>query len=173
MRLIPSFTLMRMKRSPMLLATQYKPKVDTKGDDLDDEEWDPTYGLKRADEIVLADDTSFYQAFRGVLWTAPQEDLIEGKEIFRSSVITSAYREIQFFIKTSALANLACTWWRNTRPLQRYSPRRRRLKFENWFSSACRCSFTNIHIPPRLGYQCHGCLWVKTSSSRLLGKYPL
>ncbi|KAJ2913257.1 hypothetical protein MD484_g7175, partial [Candolleomyces efflorescens] len=77
MKLIPSFTLMRMKRSPMLLATQYKPKVDTKGDDLDDEEWDPTYGLKRADEIVLVDDTSAYQAFRGVLWTAPQEDLIE------------------------------------------------------------------------------------------------
>lgn len=82
MKLIPSFTLMRMKRSPMLLATQYKPKVDTKGDDLDDEEWDPTYGLKRADEIVLVDDTSAYQAFRGVLWTAPQEDLIEGKESF-------------------------------------------------------------------------------------------
>ncbi|RXW23364.1 hypothetical protein EST38_g2483 [Candolleomyces aberdarensis] len=77
MKLIPSYTLMRMKRSPMLLATQYKPKLDTKGDDLDDEEWDPTYGLKRAEEIVLVDDTSAYQIFKGVLWTAPQEDLIE------------------------------------------------------------------------------------------------
>lgn len=80
MKLIPTFTLMRMKRSPMLLATQYKPKIDSKGDDLDDEEWDPTYGLKKADEIVLVDDTSAYQAFKGVLWTAPQEDLIEGQD---------------------------------------------------------------------------------------------
>ncbi|KAJ3533672.1 hypothetical protein NMY22_g7241 [Coprinellus aureogranulatus] len=70
-------TILRMKRSPMLLGMQFKARGDRKGDDVDDEEWDASYGLKKAEDIVLVDDTTTYQAFKDVLWTAPQEDLIE------------------------------------------------------------------------------------------------
>lgn len=85
---ISGTTVIRMKRSPMLLGMQFKPRGDRKGEDVDDEEWDASYGLKKADEIVLVDDTNTYQAFKDVLWTAPQEDLIEGEFPERPDAIT-------------------------------------------------------------------------------------
>jgi len=77
MKGISSGTVTRMRRAPILLAMQFKPRGTAKGDDMDDEEWDPTYGLKKAESIVIVDDTNTYQAFKDVLWTAPQEDLME------------------------------------------------------------------------------------------------
>ncbi|KAF5326190.1 hypothetical protein D9611_000170 [Ephemerocybe angulata] len=77
LKVISGTTIMRMKRSPILLAIQFKPKLNAKGEDPDDEEMDATYGLKKADEIVVVDETNTYQAFKDVLWIAPQEDLIE------------------------------------------------------------------------------------------------
>lgn len=46
--------------------------------DLDEDEWDLQYDLLRADQIVVADDTNAYQIFGDALFTAPQEDLLEG-----------------------------------------------------------------------------------------------
>lgn len=45
--------------------------------DLDEDEWDLQYDLLRADQIVIADDTSAYQIFGDALFSAPQEDLLE------------------------------------------------------------------------------------------------
>ncbi|PPQ99714.1 hypothetical protein CVT24_009697 [Panaeolus cyanescens] len=81
-RAIPSVTLERMKRSPILLGVQRRLKPNPKKsgkttDDWDEEEWDVSIELKRPTEIVIVDDTQSYQAFGTSLYTAPQEDLIE------------------------------------------------------------------------------------------------
>ncbi|KII91548.1 hypothetical protein PLICRDRAFT_512049 [Plicaturopsis crispa FD-325 SS-3] len=82
-RLISSTTLARMKRSPVLLASQRKlKKATTKGrksdDDLEEEDWELQYDLRKPDEIVIADDSNAYQFFGDSIFTAPQEDLLEG-----------------------------------------------------------------------------------------------
>jgi hypothetical protein len=70
-----------MKRAPVLLCSQRK-TIDQSarkaGDEFEDEEWEMGYDLKNADRIVIADDTNAHQAFGAELFTAPQEDIIEG-----------------------------------------------------------------------------------------------
>ena len=80
MRMISNGTVLRMKRSPILLAMQRKPKPGS-GDvkDLDEDEWDVTYDLKKADQVVVVDDTAAYHGFGEALFTAPQEDILEGE----------------------------------------------------------------------------------------------
>ncbi|KDQ54066.1 hypothetical protein JAAARDRAFT_409896 [Jaapia argillacea MUCL 33604] len=83
-RNLPSSTITRMKRSPMLLASRRvkKAKVAKKADenvaDWDEEDWDYEYDLRRSDQIVVADDTNSYQQFGDSIFSAPQEDLLEG-----------------------------------------------------------------------------------------------
>ena len=97
-RQISSGTWGRMKKAPILLAFQRKlhqvPEKTNKGlraADLDeDDQWDMEYGLRRPDQIVIADDTDGYQLFGDQIFTAPQEDLLE-----RTSII--------FLIRTLAL----------------------------------------------------------------------
>ena len=68
-----------MKRSPVLLALQRKPRHQNKEpDNWDEDEWDIIYDLKKPSEVIIADDTHSYQAFGDSLFTAPQEDIIEG-----------------------------------------------------------------------------------------------
>lgn len=79
---LSSTTLLRMKRSPVLLALQRKSRRQNKEtDDWDEDEWDVNYDLKKPNEIIIADDTHSYQAFGGSLFTAPQEDIIEGDNL--------------------------------------------------------------------------------------------
>ncbi|KDR75405.1 hypothetical protein GALMADRAFT_227055 [Galerina marginata CBS 339.88] len=71
-------TILRMKRSPILLGLQRKSRRQNKEtDDWDEDEWDISYDLKKSNEIIVADDTHAYQAFGDSLFTAPQEDIIE------------------------------------------------------------------------------------------------
>ena len=51
----------------------------------EDEEWDYVYDLLTAEKIVIADDTNAYQLFGDVIFTCPQEDILEGG--FRSIVL--------------------------------------------------------------------------------------
>ncbi|KAF8972951.1 hypothetical protein BDZ97DRAFT_1778504 [Flammula alnicola] len=75
---ISSGTMLRMKKSPILLGLQRKPRKQSKPtDDWDEDEWDIAYELKKPNEIIIADDTHAYQAFGDSLVTAPQEDIIE------------------------------------------------------------------------------------------------
>lgn len=79
---ISSATLARMKKTPILLGTQRKLTKNEKAPvsrDLDEEEWDLQYDLKRPDQIVIADDTNAHQLFGDSLFTAPQEDILEGE----------------------------------------------------------------------------------------------
>jgi len=70
-----------MKQSPVLLGTQRKPresnaKIDL--DDFDDEDVELRYDLREAKEIVIADETHAHKAFGDSIFTAPQEDILEG-----------------------------------------------------------------------------------------------
>ena len=47
--------------------------------DLDEDDWDLQYDLRKADQIVVADDTNGYQLFGDQIFTAPQEDLLESE----------------------------------------------------------------------------------------------
>lgn len=47
--------------------------------DLDEDDWDLQYDLRRADQIIIADDTNGYQLFGDQIFTAPQEDLLESE----------------------------------------------------------------------------------------------
>ena len=70
-----------MKRSPVLLGSQrvHRHSGEKILDDLDDEQWDLIYDLKKPEQITIADDTHAYQAFGASLFTAPQEDILEGE----------------------------------------------------------------------------------------------
>ncbi|KAJ7039263.1 hypothetical protein C8F04DRAFT_1087709 [Mycena alexandri] len=72
-RQISSATLSKMKKAPILLGT-----LRRGAGDLEDEEKDLQYDLKRPDEIVIADDNHALQNFGDLLFTAPQEDILEG-----------------------------------------------------------------------------------------------
>lgn len=73
-------TITRMKKAAILLGSKRKPrngaeKVDF--DDFDEDDWDVQYDLRKAEEIIIADDTHALQAFGGSFFTAPQEDILE------------------------------------------------------------------------------------------------
>ncbi|KAL0956086.1 hypothetical protein HGRIS_002254 [Hohenbuehelia grisea] len=77
-RLLASTTLIRMKRTPILLAVRRKVKrADGKAHDLDEDDWEFQYDLKRPEEIAIVDDNNAFQLFGDSLFTAPQEDILE------------------------------------------------------------------------------------------------
>lgn len=86
-RLVSSGTVARMKRSLMLLGIRRVRKdrgnkKEPSAEELDEEEWDSQYDLLKPEEIIIADDANSYQIFGDSIFTAPQEDLLEGEVIF-------------------------------------------------------------------------------------------
>lgn len=77
-----------MKRATILLGTKRTKKVKDASvavqsanggpADMDEDEWDLQYDLLRGDQVVIVDDTNAYQFFGDSIFTAPQEDLLEG-----------------------------------------------------------------------------------------------
>jgi Protein of unknown function (DUF3684) len=70
-----------MKKSAILLGSRRQlVKAEAKGNtrDIDDDDYDLQYDLRKPDEIVIADDTYAHQAFGESLFAAPQEDILEG-----------------------------------------------------------------------------------------------
>ncbi|KAI8998895.1 hypothetical protein BD414DRAFT_519966 [Trametes punicea] len=85
-RLLSSGTMARLKRAPVLLGSRRlrkeKPAKSNKASEdlvgeLEEEDWEYQYDLLTADKVVVADDTNAYQLFGDVVFTAPQEDLLE------------------------------------------------------------------------------------------------
>lgn len=78
--------MIRMKRTAVLLGSRRirkdrsptTRKRDTIGD-LEEEDWEYQYDLLTPDKVVVADDTNAYQLFGDAIFTAPQEDLLEGE----------------------------------------------------------------------------------------------
>lgn len=90
-RLLSSGIFARMKRAPILLGSRRVKKSKESGDkkpsgnitlDLDEDEWDAQYDLLRPDGVVIADDTNAYQFFGDAVFSAPQEDILEGSVFF-------------------------------------------------------------------------------------------
>ena len=80
-----------LKRSPVLLGSRRvrkdKPTSNKKANDdalkeLEEEDWEYQYDLLTADMVVVADDTNAYQLFGDVVFSAPQEDLLEGMALW-------------------------------------------------------------------------------------------
>lgn len=79
--MISAGTITRMKHSSVLLGSQRKAKKiprENVVDDLDEDEWNIIYDLKKPDQIIISDDTHAYQVFGDSLFIAPQEDILEG-----------------------------------------------------------------------------------------------
>ena len=80
-RLLKTATFKRMKQSPVLLGIQRKHREsDAKSDldDFDEEDVELQYDLREAKEIVIADEIHAHKAFGDSIFTAPQEDILEG-----------------------------------------------------------------------------------------------
>lgn len=70
-----------MRNSAILLGSRRQPpKAEGKGilQDIDDDDYELQYDLRKPDEVVVADDTYAHQAFGDSLFSAPQEDILEG-----------------------------------------------------------------------------------------------
>ncbi|KAG1888113.1 hypothetical protein F4604DRAFT_1715581 [Suillus subluteus] len=79
-RLLSTGALARMKISPILLGFRRQRKSrkeSNKALDLDEDDWELLYDLRKPLDVVIADDTNAYQMFGESIYTAPQEDLIE------------------------------------------------------------------------------------------------
>jgi len=79
-RLLSTGALARMKVSPILLGFRRQRKSrkeSNKALDLDEDDWELLYDLRKPLDVVIADDTNAYQMFGECIYTAPQEDLIE------------------------------------------------------------------------------------------------
>lgn len=73
----------KMKISPVLLGMRRQKASKTFPDktlpsEWEEEGWDDLHDLRKASEIVIADDTNTYQLFSDSIFAAPQEDLLEG-----------------------------------------------------------------------------------------------
>ncbi|KNZ80421.1 Sacsin [Termitomyces sp. J132] len=79
-KLIRPGTIARMKKAPILLGSKRKPRKDGKKvdlDDFDEDDWEVQYDLRKAEDIIIANDTHALQAFGDSFFTAPQEDILE------------------------------------------------------------------------------------------------
>jgi hypothetical protein len=82
---LSSRTVDRMRRTSCLLGAQRKlrktQRTGADADDLEDENWEIIYHFRKPNEIVIADDTHSLRIFGDTLFTAPQEDILEGLEL--------------------------------------------------------------------------------------------
>jgi hypothetical protein len=102
-------TLSKMRIVPILLCTQ-RTRVSGKGEyenekshqeELDEADWELRYDLKKPSQIVIADDAIGYQLFGDSIFTAPQEDLLEGDS-------TNILLRVKFYLsKQPSTINLA------------------------------------------------------------------
>jgi hypothetical protein len=97
----------RMKRAPILLGRQRKVRAEQDEEkqissplDLDEDDWDMLYDLRKAEEIIIADDRNAYEVFGDSMFTAPQEDILEGQSIMNMSQHQlSSLRYVGFYKK--------------------------------------------------------------------------
>lgn len=80
-RQLSKATATRLSRSAVLLASRRirNGEKAKRAGDADDEDWDLQYDLLRPSEIVIADDPNAYQLFGDTVYSAPQDDLLEGE----------------------------------------------------------------------------------------------
>jgi hypothetical protein len=78
-RLLTKGTIIRMKRSNVLLGSRRVKRTDTKpSNEGDEDDWDLQDDLLQPNKVAIADDTNAYQLFGDRVFCAPQEDILEG-----------------------------------------------------------------------------------------------
>ena len=78
-RLLTKATILRMKRSNVLLGSRRVKGSGTKSStEGDEEDWDLQDDLLQSNKVAIADDTNAYQLFGDRVFCAPQEDILEG-----------------------------------------------------------------------------------------------
>src|ERR1700749_1560599 len=78
-RLLTKATILRMKRSNVLLGSGRVKRSGTKSStEGDEEDWDLQDDLLQPNKVAIADDTNAYQLFGDRVFCAPQEDILEG-----------------------------------------------------------------------------------------------
>jgi hypothetical protein len=78
-RLLTTGTIIRMKRSNILLGSRRLKKTgDKPSGDGDEDDWDFQDDLLPPNKVAIADDTNAYQLFGDRVFCAPQEDILEG-----------------------------------------------------------------------------------------------
>ena len=84
-RLLTKGTIIRMKRSNVLLGSRRVKKDGGKAsNEGDEDDWDLKDDLLQPNKVAVADDTNAYQLFGDRIFCAPQEDILEGTfELFR------------------------------------------------------------------------------------------
>jgi hypothetical protein len=85
-RLLTKGTIIRMKRSNVLLGSRRVKKDGGKAsNEGDEDDWDLKDDLLQPNKVAIADDTNAYQLFGDRIFCAPQEDILEGTfELFWS-----------------------------------------------------------------------------------------
>ncbi|KAN0125288.1 Protein of unknown function (DUF3684) domain containing protein [Lactarius tabidus] len=77
-RLLAKGTILRMKRSNVLLGSRRVKSSGTKPSiEGDEEDWDFQDDLLQPNKVAIADDTNAYQLFGDRVFCAPQEDILE------------------------------------------------------------------------------------------------
>ncbi|KAI0267320.1 hypothetical protein BC834DRAFT_981543 [Gloeopeniophorella convolvens] len=90
-RLLTQGTIIRMKRSNILLGSRRVKKSGGKASsEGDEEDWDYQDDLLQPNRVVIADDTNSYQLFGDRIFCAPQEDILEEFYLFLGSPRLSA-----------------------------------------------------------------------------------
>ena len=78
-RLLTKGTIIRMKRSNVLLGSRRVKRSGGKAsNEVDEDDWDLQDDLLQPDKVAIADDTNAYQLFGDRIFCAPQEDILEG-----------------------------------------------------------------------------------------------
>jgi len=68
-----------MKRSNIVLGSRrVKKSGDKASSEGDEDDWDVRDELLEAKQVVIVDDTSAYQLFGDRIFSAPQENMLEG-----------------------------------------------------------------------------------------------
>ena len=88
-RLLAKGTIIRMKRSNVLLGSRRVKISGTRtSNEGDEDDWDLQDDLLQPNKVAIADDTNAYQLFGDRLFCAPQEDILEGS-LLRSFCLCS------------------------------------------------------------------------------------
>ncbi len=78
-RLLTKGTIVRMKRSNVLLGSRRMKRSGAKSsNEGDEDDWDLQDDLLQPNKVAIADDTNAYQLFGDRVFCAPQEDILEG-----------------------------------------------------------------------------------------------
>ena len=89
-RLLAKGTIIRMKRSNVLLGSRRVKRSGTKSsNEGDEDDWDLQDDLLQPNKVAIADDTNIYQLFGDRVFCAPQEDILEGSCLLKSFCLSS------------------------------------------------------------------------------------